>query len=287
VNKFGFLLNRATTFVKMALNDILKHMPSMGPEYYEYEPAAEFDFMNLNHNNRVLDVPPYDNPAENLAKLQDDKNGIKINFEHGTTTLGFIYQGGVILAVDSRATGGQYIGSQSVRKVVEINDLLLGTLAGGAADCTYWYRVLTSECRLYELRNKKKISLAAATKIMNNIIYSYKNSGLSMGMILAGGDMKQVSLYYLDSEGTRTTGKIFSVGSGSLFAYGVLDSGYKWDLTNDEAFELGRRSIYHATYRDAYSGGTVRVYHVKKDGWDLISEQDCLELHRRYQAEKK
>lgn len=139
------------------------------------------------------------------------------------------------MAVDSRATGGQYIGSQSVRKVVEINDLLLGTLAGGAADCTYWYRVLTSECRLYELRNKKKISLAAATKIMNNIIYSYKNSGLSMGMILAGGDMKQVSLYYLDSDGTRTTGKIFSVGSGSLFAYGVLDSGYRWDMTDDEA----------------------------------------------------
>lgn len=51
--------------------------------------------------------------------------------------------------------------------------------------------------------------------------------------------------------------------------------------------ELGRRSIYHATHRDAYSGGTVRVYHVKKDGWNLISEQDCLDLHRRYQAEKK
>lgn len=140
------------------------------------------------------------------------------------------------MAVDSRATGGQYIGSQSVRKVVEINDLLLGTLAGGAADCVYWYRVLTSECRLYELRNKKKISLAAATKIMNNIIYSYKNSGLSMGMILAGGDKKQVSLYYLDSDGTRTTGKVFSVGSGSLFAYGCLDSGYKWDLTDEEAY---------------------------------------------------
>lgn len=128
-----------------------------------------------------------------------------------------------------------------------------------------------------------------------------------MGMILAGGDMKQVSLYYLDSDGTRTTGKVFSVGSGSLFAYGILDTGYKWDLTDEDAFgkflicrpfstwinfdststELGRRSIYHATHRDAYSGGTVRVYHVKKDGWNLISEQDCLDLHRRYQAEKK
>lgn len=37
---------------------------------------------------------------------------IKINYDHGTTTLGFIYQGGIVLAVDSRATGGQYIGKQ-------------------------------------------------------------------------------------------------------------------------------------------------------------------------------
>lgn len=29
------------------------------------------------------------------------------------------------------------------------------------------------------------------------------------------------------------------------------------DLTVDEAIELGQRSIYHATFRDAASGGTV------------------------------
>lgn len=65
-------------------------------------------------------------------------------------------------------------------------------------------------------------------------------------------------MYYIDSEGTRTKGKVFSVGSGSVYAYGVLDSGYKWDLTDEEAYELGRRSIFHATHRDAYSGGIVR-----------------------------
>lgn len=29
------------------------------------------------------------------------------------------------------------------------------------------------------------------------------------------------------------------------------------DMTDEEAIELGRRSIYHATFRDAVSGGTV------------------------------
>jgi 20S proteasome subunit beta 5 len=36
-----------------------------------------------------------------------------------------------------------------------------------------------------------------------------------------------------------------------------LDRGYRWDLGVEEAIELGRRSIYHATHRDAYSGGTI------------------------------
>lgn len=66
------------------------------------------------------------------------------------------------------------------------------------------------------------------------------------------------SLYYVDSEGTRSKGDCFSVGSGSVHAFGVLDSGYHWDLTDDEAYDLGRRSIYHATFRDVASGGLVR-----------------------------
>ncbi len=55
----------------------------------------------------------------------------------------------------------------------------------------------------------------------------------------------------------RLTNDMFSVGSGSTYAYGVLDSGYRWDLEEDEARELGRRAIFHATHRDAYSGGVV------------------------------
>lgn len=52
-----------------------------------------------------------------------------MNFDHGTTTLGFKFKGGVILAVDSRATGGQFIGSQTMKKIVEINQYMLGNKA--------------------------------------------------------------------------------------------------------------------------------------------------------------
>lgn len=76
-----------------------------------------------------------------------------IKMAHGTTTLGFIFKHGVLIAVDSRASMGSYIGSGTVKKVIEISPYLLGTMAGGAADCSYWERVLSKQCRIWELKN--------------------------------------------------------------------------------------------------------------------------------------
>ncbi len=49
--------------------------------------------------------------------------------------------------------------------------------------------------------------------------------------MIAGWDPQGPGLYYVDSDGQRTKGQVFSVGSGSLYAYGVLDEGYKWYVT--------------------------------------------------------
>lgn len=68
---------------------------------------------------------------------------------------------------------------------------------------------------------------------------------------------KGPGLYYVDSDGSRLSNNIFSVGSGSTYAYGVLDDSYRDDLSVEEAYDLGERAIYHATHRDAYSGGVV------------------------------
>jgi 20S proteasome subunit beta 5 len=99
-----------------------------------------------------------------------------IKIAHGTTTLAFRFKGGIIVATDSRATAGNWIASQTVKKVIEINNCLLGTMAGGAA----WLAYLGMQCRLHELRHKRRISVAAASKILANLVYSYKGMGLSM-----------------------------------------------------------------------------------------------------------
>lgn len=243
--------------------------------------------IDLALNSSCFIVPPGIEPAEFVKPFTSDKSDMKIKFAHGTTTLAFKFKHGVIVAVDSRATAGSYIASQTVKKVIEINPYLLGTMAGGAADCSYWERQLAFECRMYELRNKERISVAAASKLLGNMVYYYKGYGLSMGTMICGWDKKGPGIYYVDTDGNRFTHHIFSVGSGSTYAYGVLDSSYNWDLTVDEARELGRRAIYHATHRDAYSGGVVNLYHVQEDGWVKVSQTDVLKLHYQYKEEKE
>ncbi|EXJ76245.1 proteasome subunit beta type-5 [Cladophialophora bantiana CBS 173.52] len=215
-------------------------------------------------------LPPVPRPSAFLRAATDDYSNpnCPIKIAHGTTTLAFRFKGGIIVATDSRATAGNWIASQTVKKVIEINPMLLGTMAGGAADCQYWLAYLGVQCRLHELHHKRRISVAAASKILANLVYSYKGMGLSMGTMITGVTPQEgPALYYIDSDGTRLAGNLFCVGSGQTFAYGVLDALYKYDLEDEEALELGRRSILAATHRDAYSGGYINLYHVKEDGW--------------------
>ena len=53
--------------------------------------------------------------------------------------------------------------------------------------------------------------------------FQYRGYGLSMGTMVTGWDKSGAQLYYVDNDATRIHGDLFSVGSGSTYAYGVLD----------------------------------------------------------------
>uniref|UniRef100_A0A2K6NK57 Proteasome subunit beta n=1 Tax=Rhinopithecus roxellana TaxID=61622 RepID=A0A2K6NK57_RHIRO len=231
-----------------------------------------------------LALPRGMQPTEFFQSLGGDgERNVQIEMAHGTTTLAFKFQHGVIVAVDSRASAGSYIATLRVNKVIEINPYLLGTMSGCAADCQYWERLLAKECRLYYLRNGDRISVSAASKLLSNMMCQYRGMGLSMGSMICGWDKKGPGLYYVNEHGTRLSGNMFSTGSGNTYAYGVMDSGYRPNLSPEEAYDLGRRAIAHATHRDSYSGGVVNMYHMKEDGWVKVESTDVSDLLHQYQ----
>ena len=130
-------------------------------------------------------------PAEDQINFQRNLKDMApklTDFAKGTTTLAFEFQGGVLVAVDARATQGSFISSGNVRKIIEVNDFILGTMAGGAADCFFWEKYVAMQCKLYQLRNGVRPTVAMASMILCSIMRQYKGYGLSMGTMFTGSD---------------------------------------------------------------------------------------------------
>ena len=62
-----------------------------------------------------------------------------------------------------------------------------------------------------------------------------------------------------------------------MFAQLTLIQGYTFDMSDEEAQDLGRRSIIAAGHRDSYSGNTCNVYQVRENEWEFIG-QCCVPL---------
>ena len=200
-----------------------------------------------------------------------------IEFAHGTTTLSFSFQGGIVAAVDSRATLGSFVGSKTTQKVLPINSHIIGTMAGGAADCMHWIRKIRCEAALYELTEGHRMPVAQCSRILSNCLYTNRGLGLSMGTMIMGFDDTGLSvpkIFYVDDTGMRIEGDMFAVGSGSTLALGILDSERRYEMTEEEALALGIKAIRHATFRDAYSGGFINVYLITRDGWKRVYTED-------------
>ncbi|XP_004079162.2 proteasome subunit beta type-11 [Oryzias latipes] len=234
---------------------------------------------------------------------------------HGTTTLGFIFQGGVIAAADTRASAGGLVACPAVHKITPIHSHLVVTSSGSGADCMLWERILTREIRLYQLRHKRRLSIRGTAKLLSLMLHPFKGTDVCVALTLCGWDKAESTknleetlgvtddcspsvckdvpsktnllcfsgpkLIYVCSDGARLQGDIFSVGSGSPYAYGVLDRSLSWSLNKEEAILLAREAVFRATHRDAYSGNNVDLFHVTAEGWRQRQREDLKEEYYR------
>jgi len=116
-------------------------------------------------------------------------DGKVLDLLHGTTTLAFVFSGGIIAAVDSRASLGSLVGSHTTDKVLPVSGRILATMAGGAADCGYWIRVLAARIKLWELDEGRDATAAAAAHLLVSMLRA--NRGLAVGTMIMGFDADQ------------------------------------------------------------------------------------------------
>ena len=78
--------------------------------------------------------------------------------------------------------------------------------------------------------------------------------------LMGGKDREGVHLYDLFPDGSVTKVRDFvSSGSGSVFAYGVLEAQYKPDITTADGVKLAVKAVNTALQRDTFSGNGLDV----------------------------
>ena len=185
----------------------------------------------------------------------------------GTTTMGVICKDAVILATESQATMGYYVASKDTQKLYKVADNVGMTISGGVADCQQIIRNLRALIELRVLDLNRQLTVKSITQLTSVILFQNRMFPYMSMLLLGGYDNEGPHLYTLDPFGSLLEEKGFaSVGSGSVVGIGVLESGYKEDITVAEAIELVKRAIDAARKRDTASGGPIQVAVIDKDG---------------------
>lgn len=178
-----------------------------------------------------------------------------------TTIVGIKTKEGVVLGSDRRASKGFFIGSKITQKIAKVDDTLAIAIAGQLSDAEYLIRVAKAERKLLELRRGFPLTVKESSRLIANLAYSGLKSyqPYFVELIVAGVDDNGGHIYAADMSGAITTEDFASSGSGSPIAYGVLESVYHKNITNEEAKEIATKAVAAAMERDPGSGNGIDV----------------------------
>jgi proteasome beta subunit len=184
----------------------------------------------------------------------------------GATTIGVRVEEGVVLASEKRVSYGFIVTSKSAKKIFKISDYLGIACAGLIGDMQAIARSLRAELRLYELDTNRRMSIRAAAKLLANILFSQRYMPLMSETLVGGLDDSGSHLFVLDAIGSLIEDDYAALGSGATIAIGILEAGYRKDMTVDEAKDLAIRAVRAAIERDALSGDGIDVLTITKKG---------------------
>ena len=104
-----------------------------------------------------------------------------------TTIMAASFNGGVILAADSRTSTGRYVANRAAGKITQIADNVFVCRSGSAADTQAVSGYVQYYIAQHQAEAGRQLSVHNAANLTMQIVYGNKDK-LSCGMIIAGWD---------------------------------------------------------------------------------------------------
>jgi proteasome beta subunit len=188
-------------------------------------------------------------------------SGASIEAPHGTTIVALLFDGGVVMAGDRRATMGNIIANRDMEKVFAADDYSVVGIAGTAGIAIELVRLYQVELEHYEKIEGAIMSLEGKANRLASMIRG--NLGLAMqGLTVvptyAGFDLESATgrIYSYDvTGGCYVEGGHHSTGSGSVFARGALKKLWRPGLAEEQAVSIAVEALYDAADDDSATGG--------------------------------
>ncbi|WP_313695334.1 proteasome subunit beta [Halorarum halobium] len=191
--------------------------------------------------------------------------------EFGTTIVGLVADGRVVLASDRRASAGGMVASKRADKVFPIGDRAALAFTGAVGDAQGLVRTLESEVRLYETRRNAAMSVPALASVTASTM---RENPVRVQHVLGGVDADGPHLYTFDAAGGVLEQPYAADGSGGPTAYGVLENEYREDVSVEAARALAGRAVAAASERDLASGNGLAVATVDEKSVELDRYDD-------------
>lgn len=181
----------------------------------------------------------------------------------GTTIVGVIFNEGVVLGADTRATGGSIVCDLNCEKIHYIADNIYCCGAGTAADTEFTTRMVESKMELLKLRTGREGRVISALRMLKQYLFRYQGH-VSAALVLGGVDVSGPALYTVYPHGSTDKLPYVTMGSGSLAAMSVFEDGFKVGMNEEEAKKLVRDAIRAGIVNDLGSGSNVDITVLRK-----------------------
>ncbi|KAM7222155.1 proteasome subunit beta type 7 precursor [Rhypophila decipiens] len=176
----------------------------------------------------------------------------------GTTIVGCIFDGGVVIAADTRATSGPIVADKNCEKLHYISPNIWCAGAGTAADTEFTTALISSQLELHSLSTGRKPRVVTCMTMLKQHLFRYQGH-IGAYLVVAGVDPTGTHLFTVHAHGSTDKLPYVTMGSGSLAAMSVFESSWKSNLTQEEAVDLCSKAILAGIFNDLGSGSNVDV----------------------------
>ncbi|MFI2611865.1 proteasome subunit beta [Kitasatospora sp. NPDC018619] len=232
-----------------------------------------------------------DHQPELLPGRRGLPEGVMVEAPHGTTIVAAVFDGGVVIAGDRRATMGNVIAQRDMEKVFPADEFSAVGIAGTAGLAIEMVRLFQLELEHYEKIEGATLSLEGKANRLTTMIrgnLGMAMQGLAVVPLFAGYDLDlgRGRIFSYDVTGGRSEERGFTAtGSGSVFARGSMKKLYREGLTADQAVTMVVQALYDAADDDSATGGPDLarkifpiVSLITEDGFRRLTEAEVTEV---------